>query len=344
MQVTSASLAPYNTFGLKHTAEQLVELTAREQLQRLWQAYRQTPLLLVGEGSNLLFTAPFTGLVLVNRLKGIKVTETEDAWLVAVEGGENWHQLVCLCLEQNMPGLENLALIPGTVGASPVQNIGAYGVELAQFCQKVESFDWQSGEYKTWSNEECGFGYRDSVFKHEARLHLIIGVTFRLPKAWQPVLGYGPLAELGEAATPAQIFEKVCATRQAKLPDPAVLGNAGSFFKNPKVVTAQAEALKLAWPKLPVFAAEPGVSKLAAGWLIEQAGLKGVQVGGAGVHTQQALVLVNLGGATAADVLRLAALVRERVEQMFGVRLEPEVRMIGADGETYLDEALACLN
>lgn len=339
---TSTSLAPYNTFGLALSAQHLVELSERAQLSSLWQANPKMPLL-VGEGSNLLFTDSFEGLVLVNRLQGKQVSETDDAWLLTVEGGENWHQLVCWCLENNMPGLENLSLIPGTVGASPVQNIGAYGVELAQFCHQVESFDWQSGDYKTWSKDDCAFGYRDSVFKHDARHHLIVSVTFRLPKVWQPVLGYGPLAELGTAATPEQVFEKVCATRQAKLPDPAVLGNAGSFFKNPKVVTAQAEALKLAWPHLPVFAAEPGISKLAAGWLIEQAGLKGTKVGGAGVHTQQALVLVNLGNATAADVLRLAALVRERVEQMFGVRLEPEVRMIGSTAETHLDEALACL-
>ena len=344
MQFTSASLAPYNTFGLTQTAEQLVLLTEREQLTHLWQARQSAQLLVMGEGSNVLFTAPFTGLVLVNRLKGIKVSETEDAWLLQVEGGENWHQLVCWSLEQGMPGLENLALIPGTVGASPIQNIGAYGVELAQFCQQVESFDWQSGETHYWSAPDCAFGYRDSVFKQGARHHLILSVTLRLPKAWQPVLGYGPLAELGESATAQQICDRVCATRQAKLPDPAVLGNAGSFFKNPKVVTAQAEALKLAWPALPVFAAEPGWSKLAAGWMIDKAGLKGTRVGGAGVHTEQALVLVNHGGATAADVLRLAAQVRERVEQLFGVRLEPEVRMMGSEGETCLDEALACLN
>lgn len=344
MPFSSASLAPYNTFGLIETAEQLVVLTEREQLLRVWQDRPSPPLLLMGEGSNLLFTAPFSGLVLVNRLKGRTVTETDDAWWVQVEGGENWHQFVCWCLEQKMPGLENLSLIPGTVGASPVQNIGAYGVELAQFCHQVESFNWQTGEYHTWSNEDCAFGYRDSVFKHGARQHLIVSVTFCLPKAWQPVLGYGPLAELGEAATPEQVFAQVCATRQAKLPDPSVLGNAGSFFKNPKVVTAQAEALKLAWPALPMFAAEPGLSKLAAGWLIDQAGLKGTRVGGAGVHVQQALVLVNHGGATAEDVLRLAALVRERVEQLFGVRLEPEVRMIGGCGETHLDEALLCLS
>lgn len=341
--MSATSLAPYNTFGLSLSTQHLVELSEREQLSSLWRANPQQPLW-VGEGSNLLFTEAFAGLVLVNRLQGKQVTETEDAWLLTVAGGENWHQLVCWCLAHQMPGLENLSLIPGTVGASPVQNIGAYGVELAQFCERVESFDWQSGEYKTWSNAQCRFGYRDSVFKQEAGSHFIVSVTFRLPKIWQPVLGYGPLAELGEGATPEQVFEKVCATRQAKLPDPAVLGNAGSFFKNPKVISAQAQALKLAWPALPVFAAEPGVSKLAAGWLIEQAGLKGVKVGGAGVHTQQALVLVNHGGATAADVLRLAALVRERVEQMFGVRLEPEVRMIGARGETHLDEALACLS
>ncbi|MBR9856632.1 MAG: UDP-N-acetylmuramate dehydrogenase [Gammaproteobacteria bacterium] len=344
MQPTQASLAPYNTFSLTQTADRLTVLEQREQLLALWQSRQHEPLLIVGEGSNLLFTAPFHGLVLVNRLKGIQVTETDDAWLLKVEGGENWHRLVCWTLEQRMPGLENLALIPGTVGASPIQNIGAYGVELAQFCEQVESFDWQTGETHHWSAAECAFGYRDSVFKHQARHHLILSVTLRLTKRWQPVLGYGPLAELGDAAKAQQIFDRVCATRQAKLPDPAVLGNAGSFFKNPKVVTAQAEALKLAWPALPVFAAESGRSKLAAGWLIDKAGLKGTRVGGAGVHTEQALVLVNHGGATAEDVLRLAALVRERVEQLFGVRLEPEVRMIGSSGETHLDEALACLN
>lgn len=344
MQFTSASLAPYNTFGLTQTAEQLVLLTEREQLPHLWQAAQGMPLLVMGEGSNVLFTAPFTGLVLVNRLKGITVTEAEDAWVLKVEGGENWHQLVCWSLAQGMPGLENLALIPGTVGASPIQNIGAYGVELAQFCQQVESFDWHSGETHVWSAADCAFGYRDSVFKRGARHHLILSVTLRLPKVWQPVLGYGPLAELGEQATALQVCDRVCATRQAKLPDPAVLGNAGSFFKNPTVVTAQAEALKLAWPTLPVFATTPGRSKLAAGWLIDKAGLKGTRVGGAGVHTEQALVLVNHGGATSDDVLRLAALVRERVEQLFGVRLEPEVRMMDGEGETHLDEALACLS
>lgn len=344
MSLTAASLTPYNTFGLDQNAEQLVVLQDRQQLLEVWQAYSPAPLLVVGEGSNLLFTAPVCSLVVVNRLKGIKVTEVEDAWLLEIAGGENWHQLVCWTLAENMPGLENLALIPGTVGASPIQNIGAYGVELAQFCQQVESFDWRTGQVHHWTATECEFGYRDSVFKHQAREHLILSVTLRLPKTWQPVLGYGPLAKLGEDATAQQVFEQVCATRQAKLPDPTVLGNAGSFFKNPKVVTAQAQALQLAWPQLPVFAAEPGVSKLAAGWLIDKAGLKGTRVGGAGVHTEQALVLVNHGGATAEDVLRLAGRVRERVEQLFGVRLEPEVRMIGAAGETNLDEALACLS
>lgn len=344
MQFNSAPLAPYNTFGLTQTAEQLVLLVDREQLSHIWQAAKNQTCLVVGEGSNILFTQPFSGLILVNRLKGMVVTETEDAWLLTVEGGENWHDLVRWSLAQGMPGLENLALIPGTVGASPIQNIGAYGVELAQFCHQVESFNWQTGETHIWSATDCAFGYRDSIFKQSARHHLILSVTLRLPKAWQPVLGYGPLAELGEQATASQICDRVCATRQAKLPDPAVLGNAGSFFKNPTVVAAQAEALKLAWPALPVFTTAPGRRKLAAGWLIEKAGLKGTRVGGAGVHTEQALVLVNHGGATSDDVLRLAALVRERVEQLFGVRLEPEVRMMGANNETHLDEALACLS
>ncbi|WP_408646020.1 UDP-N-acetylmuramate dehydrogenase [Zobellella maritima] len=344
MLLTQASLAPYNTFGLTQTADRLVVVEQREQLFSLWQARQDEPLLILGEGSNLLLTAPFHGLVLVNRLKGIAVTETNDAWLLKVEGGEIWHQLVCWTLEQQMPGLENLALIPGTVGASPIQNIGAYGVELAQYCEQVESLDWHTGELVHWSAADCVFGYRDSVFKHQAKHHLILSVTLRLPKNWQPRTGYGPLAELGEQAAPRQIFEQVCATRRSKLPDPKVLGNAGSFFKNPKVSLAQAHALQAAWPGMPVFPAEPGLAKLAAGWLIDKAGLKGTRVGSAGVHSQQALVLVNHGGATAEQLIRLAELVRERVEQQFGVRLEPEVRILDDKGETNLDEVLSCLS
>ncbi|MGR7919759.1 UDP-N-acetylenolpyruvoylglucosamine reductase [Zobellella denitrificans] len=344
MSTSPVSLLPFNTFGLAQHARTLLVLERRSQLPELWRSLREALPLFVGEGSNLLFTAPFEGTVLVNRLRGITVTDAGDAWLVRAEGGESWHGLVCHTLERDMPGLENLALIPGTVGAAPIQNIGAYGIELAQFCESVESFDWDSGEIRHWPAADCAFGYRDSVFKHAARRHLILSLTLRLPKDWRPVLGYGPLAALGEAASPAQIFEQVCATRRSKLPDPALLGNAGSFFKNPKVGEAQAEALKLAWPALPVYPAEPGLIKLAAGWLIDQAGLKGCRLGGAGVHEHQALVLVNLGGATAEDIVRLAALVRERVEQQFGVRLEPEVRVMGPRGESNLDEVLACLN
>lgn len=342
MPSNTHSLFPFNTFGLTQQADEVVILQRREQLAEL--ARYPGPRLVVGEGSNLLFTAPFKGQVLVNRLKGIAVTDTGDAWRVRVQGGENWHELVCYCLEQGMPGLENLALIPGTAGAAPIQNIGAYGVELSRFCEQVESYDWRSGEMRHWSAAECAFGYRDSVFKHAARELLILSITLRLPKVWQPVLGYGPLGDLGEDVTPRQVFERVCATRRAKLPDPAELGNAGSFFKNPKVSQAEGEALTLAWPGLPLYPAEGGLVKLAAGWLIDQAGLKGTSVGGAAVHQRQALVLVNRGGATAEDILRLAALVRERVRERFGVVLEPEVRMIGAEGETHLDEALACLN
>ncbi|MFH7587863.1 UDP-N-acetylmuramate dehydrogenase [Oceanimonas smirnovii] len=342
MPSNAHSLLPFNTFGLAQSANNIVMLHHREQLAEL--AEHAGPRLMVGEGSNLLFTAPFEGQVVVNRLKGIHVSDAGDAWRLTVQGGENWHQLVCYCLEHHMPGLENLALIPGTVGAAPIQNIGAYGVELSRFCEQVESYHWHSGETHLWSAQDCAFGYRDSVFKHQAKGQLIVSVTLLLPKVWQPVLGYGPLAQLGEQATAQQIFEQVCATRRAKLPNPAELGNAGSFFKNPKVIPAQAEALKLAWPELPVYPAENGLVKLAAGWLIDKAGLKGTAVGGAAVHEQQALVLVNRGGASSEDILRLAALVRDRVAQQFGVQLEPEVRMIGPHGETHLDEALSWLN
>ena len=233
-----------------------------------------------------------------------------------------------------MPGMENLALIPGTVGAAPVQNIGAYGVEFCQFCEYVDTWHFADGHRQRYSAAACQFGYRNSLFKHELHDEVIItAVGLRIPKQWQPVVEYGPLKALGANATAEQVFMTVCELRQSKLPDPTLLGNAGSFFKNPVVSATQAAALKQQHPAIPCFAAGEGLNKLAAGWLIDQAGLKGFSLGNAGVHRDQALVLVNLGNASAAEILQLAKHVASTVKQQFTVQLEPEVRFIGKSGE-----------
>ena len=295
---------------------------------------RQPASVIDRRGQQYPVTADFDGLVIVNRLKGISVQETADAWLLHVAAGENWPALIQWTLQHQMPGMENLALIPGTVGAAPVQNIGAYGVEFCQFCEYVDTWHFADGHRQRYSAAACQFGYRDSLFKHALHDQVIItAVGLRIPKQWQPVVEYGPLKALGAKATAEQIFMTVCELRQSKLPDPTLLGNAGSFFKNPVVSATQAAALKQQHPAIPCFAAGEGQNKLAAGWLIDQAGLKGFRLGNAGVHRDQALVLVNQGNASAAEILQLAKYVASTVKQQFSVQLEPEVRFIGSAGE-----------
>ena len=337
-------LKSFNTFGLDAQAKMGFVLNNEAELDALrgsaWWSDSQ-PRLLIGEGSNILFTTDFDGLVIVNRLKGISVEETADAWLLHVAAGENWPALIQWSLQHQMPGMENLALIPGTVGAAPVQNIGAYGVEFCQFCDYVDTWHFADGHRQRYSAAACQFGYRDSLFKHELHDQVIItAVGLRIPKQWQPVVEYGPLKALGEQVTAEQIFTAVCELRQSKLPDPTLLGNAGSFFKNPVVSATQAAALKQQHPAIPCFAAGEGQNKLAAGWLIDKAGLKGFSLGNAGVHRDQALVLVNLGNANAVEILQLAKHVASTVKQQFAVQLEPEVRFIGAAGEVNSLQAI----
>lgn len=330
-----------NTFGMHAHAAWGLPFTTLAELQALlaepgWAAM---PRLVLGGGSNVLFTCDFEGLILLNRMRGIAVREDATHWHLEVAAGENWHELVAWTLAQGMAGLENLALIPGAVGAAPVQNIGAYGIEFCRYCDYVVAWNIPEGRLETIPAAGCGFGYRESHFKgkwHQS--HIITAVGLSLPKQWQPISGYGPLRELGDKPTPQQIFEAVCRLRLEKLPQPEVLGNAGSFFKNPCVTAEQADALTLRYPAMPRYPQADGQVKLAAGWLIEQAGLKGVELGRAAVHAQQALVLVNLGGATAQEIMDLARLVRQRVQHQFAVQLEPEVRFIGNCAEVTLDE------
>ncbi len=337
------NLQPYNTFGLKAFAKQGVVLERLEQLATIsaLQIKDQQKILVIGEGSNILFTENYNGCVVINRLKGKTVEETADAWRLHVAAGENWHELVTWTLTQNMPGLENLALIPGTVGAAPVQNIGAYGKEFCLFCEYVDVWNIERQQSQRFTVDQCRFGYRDSIFKHELLDKVIItAVGIRLDKYWQPLLEYGPLKQLSPDCSAKEIFDLVCEIRNQKLPDPLKFGNAGSFFKNPVVSQTLATALKRQYPMIPMFDAGCDQLKLAAGWLIDQAGLKGKCLNNAGIHQEQALVLVNLGGAEAKDIIQVAKWVAETVKAKFNVQLEPEVRFIGAKGEINSVQAI----
>ena len=315
----------------------MIEIQTIQRAEQL-SAYRgkviNKDFVLLGEGSNCVFIEDYPGSVLQLALFGKNIVETNDSYVVRVCSSENWHEFVKWSLENNVNGLENLALIPGTVGASPIQNIGAYGREVKDFIFEVEYYDLQCGEIKRLDNRECKFGYRDSIFKQELKGNaIILSVTFCFPKMWIPETSYGELTNL-EAPSPFDVFNKVIEIRRNKLPDPMFIGNAGSFFKNPVVSREAAELLKQNYAFMPQYTLDNNSTKLAAGWLIDQCGLKGYELNGAAVHDQQALVLVNKSGnATGDDLIKLIKHVRKCVYNKFGVKLEPEVRLIGKDGE-----------
>lgn len=345
---TSSSLKSFNSFAIEAKAAQLFHLKTRDQFPELLMHIKAAsqqgkPILILGGGSNVLFCDDFSGLIIRVELLGVVVTESEASYQLQVGAGENWHDLVTNCIEKGIDGLENLALIPGVVGAAPVQNIGAYGCEFKDFCESVEYIDLNSGEVHLLTAEQCQFAYRDSLFKTAAfKNALITQVIMTLSKQWKPQSRYGGLSNLKETdqITAKEIYQSVCKIRSEKLPDPNILGNAGSFFKNPVVNKAVTDKLLSQYPEMPHYPQPNGGIKLAAGWLIDQANLKGRQVGGAAVHQLQALVLVNQGNATSTDIINLAELVRSTVKQKFDVELEHEVRFIGALGETNLSEVL----
>ncbi|SAK72096.1 UDP-N-acetylenolpyruvoylglucosamine reductase [Caballeronia fortuita] len=325
------SLRPHNTFGFDARARHAMHIDSADAAAALATDARiaNMPQLVLGGGSNVVLTRDFDGVALIVGMRGKRVNgEDDEAWLVEAGAGENWHDFVAWTLAHGMPGLENLALIPGTVGAAPIQNIGAYGLEMGERFERLSAVELETGARAEFDRAACAFGYRDSFFKRAGRgRFMITSVTFRLPKAWTPRADYADVARaLDGAATPdAQaIFDAVVAVRRAKLPDWTVLGNAGSFFKNP-VVSAQAfEALKQREPGVVSYPQAGGQVKLAAGWLIDQCGWKGRGIGGAAVHDRQALVLVNRGGATGAQVLELAEAIRRDVLARFDVELEME--------------------
>ncbi|AEW44837.1 UDP-N-acetylenolpyruvoylglucosamine reductase [Serratia symbiotica str. 'Cinara cedri'] len=345
MAIASISLKHRNTFALPVNALHLIIADRTELMLKVWQQTQkyQIPLLVLGEGSNMLFLEDFSGTVMVNQLKGINIKEKSDTWHLHVSSGENWHALVCYTLARGIAGLENLALIPGLVGSAPIQNVGAYGIELKNICEYVDLLDLFTGSINRIPGDECGFGYRESVFKYQLQTqYIIIGLGLCLSKKWRPMLRYGDLTKLNPATvTPNQIFDSVCAMRRSKLPDYRKLGNAGSFFKNP-LVSAEKYALLISqYPNMSHYYQDDGQVKLAAGWLIENCELKGYRVGGAAVYHNQALVLVNVNNATSQDVVSLARHVRATVAFKFDIWLEPEVRFIGAMGELNAVEVLS---
>ncbi|NHZ78636.1 UDP-N-acetylmuramate dehydrogenase [Massilia sp. CCM 8695] len=327
------SLRAVNTFGIDARARAYLKLTRVEQLAQVMAdpVLAALPRLLLGGGSNIVLTGDFDGVVLHMAIEGREVLGEEGgSMLVRAGAGENWHGFVQWTLAQGLGGLENMALIPGTVGASPIQNIGAYGAEVKDLFHALTVFELSSGRLRVMDAAACRFGYRDSVFKHAGGAGLVIvDVTFALPRAWVANLKYAELAQEVAAAglavpTAQQVSDAVVAIRRRKLPDPVQIGNAGSFFKNPVVSAAQCAAMLAAHPALVHHAQGDGSEKLAAGWLIDQCGWKGRSLGAAGVYEKQALVLVNRGGATGAEVRALARAIQADVLARFGVALETE--------------------
>jgi UDP-N-acetylmuramate dehydrogenase len=342
-------LQPSNTFGIVAKALALVRVGSQADIAAVLQdpALRAAAKFVLGGGSNIVLTGDVKALVLKVEIMGKRlVSENAKAWIVEAGAGENWHDLVSWTLQMGYPGLENLALIPGTVGASPVQNIGAYGVELQDRFDSLDAVDLTTGQSFTLNAAQCAFGYRDSVFKHtskpDAAGHpgfglagkaLITKVRFALPKAWKPVLGYADIEKKRlqsniDAPSALQIYEWICEIRKAKLPDPKLIGNAGSFFKNPTVSPEQCADIIQREPKIVHYQLADGSVKLAAGWLIDACGWRGKSIGNAGVYEKQALVLVNRGGAghpvTGGEVMTLAKAIQTSVYERFGLRLEPE--------------------
>ncbi|WP_332775918.1 UDP-N-acetylmuramate dehydrogenase [Polaromonas sp.] len=334
-----------NTFGIVAKALSLVRVASEADVAAVLAdpVLQATPKFVLGGGSNIVITGDVKSLVLKVEIMGKRLlAETDKAWVVEAGAGENWHDLVTWTLQMGYPGLENLALIPGTVGASPVQNIGAYGVELQDRFESLDAVDLSTGKSFTLNAAQCAFGYRDSVFKHAsggpggfglADKALITRVRFSLPKPWKAVLGYADLdKKMAQSASgvpdPLQIYEWICEIRRAKLPDPKVIGNAGSFFKNPTVSPEQCADIIAREPKIVHYQLANGSVKLAAGWLIDACGWKGKSIGNAGVYEKQALVLVNRGGetnpVTGGEVMTLAKAIQTSVYERFGIRLEPE--------------------
>jgi UDP-N-acetylmuramate dehydrogenase len=332
------NLKPYNTFGIEANARYFCKISTEEELEELLssEVYKNERHLILGGGSNILFTKDFDGLIIKVDLQGIKQQEeTDDTIDLNVKSGELWHNLVLYCVQQNLGGIENLSLIPGTVGAAPIQNIGAYGIEVKEVIQKVEAINLLTGERKSFTNAECMFGYRESIFKHELKeKYFISSVTLTVTKKNHLLnTSYGAIQDTLKAMqvtepTIKNISDAVIHIRKTKLPDPMIIGNAGSFFKNPTITLSQYEQLKNSYSEIPGYPSVNQSVKVPAGWLIEQCGWKGKRVNNIGVHAQQALVLVNYGNGKGNEIFQLAKNILTSVKEKFDITLTTEVNIV----------------
>ena len=328
------SLRGRNSFGVDQRAARLVEFETAEDLRTFFAAGIPGRWTVLAGGNNILFTEDYDGVLLTPVARQIALLSDDgDEVRLRVEAGVEWDDLVEWAVERGLWGIENLSLIPGKAGSAPVQNIGAYGCEAKDAIRRVEMYCVETGNLLTLDAAHCGFGYRESVFKHDLKGRVIItAIEIRLSHTPRPKLGYGDVEREVEArggVTLRNIREAICAIRRAKLPDPKVTGNAGSFFKNPVVDESVAQQLRASWPDMPLYpAALSGKAKLAAGWLIDKAGLKGCRSGRVGIHERQALVLVNLGGATGGEILDFARMVQARVHEKFGIEIDTEVNIL----------------
>ncbi len=333
----NVSLKPYNSFGIDVKADWLAEISSEEQLLTIIDDLPNMKKLILGGGSNVLFLNDFDGIVLLNKIKGIKiVSEDENQVTIAVKGGENWHELVMWAVERGYGGIENLALIPGNAGTAPIQNIGAYGVEVKDVIKEVHTINIKTCEPKIFSNDECHFAYRQSIFKlaENKNKYFINKIVIQLQKkAYQPNLNYGAIKTVLKekkilSPTVKQIAEAIISIRESKLPDPKKIGNAGSFFKNPVIDKALFEKLLKTYPQMPYYILSENEIKIPAGWLIDNAGFKGKRFGNVGVHDKQALVLVNFGKGTGMDIKNLSDKIRQSIQNQYNIALQPEVNFI----------------
>ncbi len=331
-------LKALNTFGLDIKTRWFTEVSDIGDLQEILRDPRfvSMPRMIMGGGSNVLFTGDFNGLIVLNRIRFIeKISENENEAFIKAGGGLNWHSFVLYAIENNYPGIENLSLIPGCVGAAPIQNIGAYGVEIKKTFSELEAISLADGSNRIFKAEECRFGYRDSIFKHEAKnKYAIVSVTFRFNKIEKPNTSYGAIEEELKKnnilqPTIRDVSNAVIHIRQSKLPDPNVIGNAGSFFKNPEIPSEQFTELKNKYPAIVGYPGLKNKTKVAAGWLIEACGWKGKRIGNTGMHEKQSLVLVNYGKATGEELIAHAKRVQLSVKEKFGIELEMEVNIVG---------------
>ncbi|CAM4046788.1 UDP-N-acetylmuramate dehydrogenase [Gillisia limnaea] len=331
----NTSLKSYNTFGIDVNAKQFISINTIDELRQVLKQNYSGDLFILGGGSNMLLTKDIDAIVMhINILGKRVVRKTKNSVFVEALAGENWHQFVLWTLENNWGGLENLSLIPGNIGTAPIQNIGAYGVELKDTFVSCDAIDLQTLESISFSAEECEFGYRNSIFKNKVKgKYIITGVTFKLKKKNHVIqTNYGAIDESLRCSgisdpTIQDVSKAVIKIRQQKLPDPRVLGNSGSFFKNPVITKTELELIKLDYPEIPSYEISRNEAKIPAGWLIDKAGLKGYREGDAGVHKNQALVLVNYGNASGKEILLLAKMVQEKIKKQFNIDLEPEVNI-----------------